>query len=82
MFLKGYKIRGFIPVDLPSNWISLHAWLSDKKIKFYYWTPQGEVDKIAEKMLEGKKGLSLLVFLFNPFDILVAPITLAYFFLW
>ena len=82
MFLKGYKIRGLFPVDLPSNWISLHAGLSDKKISSITERRKGEVDKIAEKMLEGKKVYPYWYFYSIPFDILVAPITLAYFFLW
>lgn len=31
--LKGYRIKGLRPLDLPSNWISLHPGLRGKSSK-------------------------------------------------
>jgi Pyruvate/2-oxoacid:ferredoxin oxidoreductase delta subunit len=80
LYLKGYKIRGLFPVDLPSNWISLHAGLSDKKVISIAERRKGEVDKLANKILEGKKAYAYWYFYSIPFDLIVAPITFAYFF--
>ena len=30
--MKGYKCRGFLPIDLPSNWISIHPGLTKNAI--------------------------------------------------
>lgn len=76
--LKGYHCIGFRPVDLPSNWISLHPGLRKKVIDSIFIRCEKIVRKFARKILSGKKVYRGLLSL--PVDILVSPISLAYFF--
>jgi ferredoxin len=79
MFFKGYKIRAMYPVDLPSNWISLHPGVQ-KKIAV---SMVGHCEKLtrnfAIKVLSGKR-VFLRSFVLLPLDILVAPIAFGYYF--
>lgn len=80
MLLKGYKIRSMYPVDLPSNWISLHPGLKPKVIDSMFDHYRALTRRYAEKILAGKR-VFLKSFMLLPLDILVAPISLAYYFI-
>jgi len=77
--LKGYKVKGYQPMDMPSNWISLHPGIRHKVVMSIDQRCKRISERFAEKILAGKyvfKGwLSL------PFDIAIAPIALAYYFI-
>jgi hypothetical protein len=62
LWLKGYKIRGLLPLDLPSNWISLHPGLREKVVNSIFEKRKKEINVFSEKIFSGKI-LSLLVFL-------------------
>lgn len=74
---KGYRITGYRPVDLPSNWISLHPGLSKKVVDSIYthWKPV--VTHFAEKILSGKKVYRGLYDL--PLDLMIAPVAIGYY---
>ncbi len=75
--LKGYKIVGFRPLDLPSNWISLHPGLRKKVVDSIFERCEKITYKFAEKILSGKKvyrGLYELLW-----DIALSPIALGYY---
>jgi ferredoxin len=77
--LKGYSIRAMFPVDLPSNWISLHPGLNERTVKYLHERNKERVTKFAGKVFSGEtvfKGMYDIVQ-----DILVAPISLAYYFI-
>jgi Pyruvate/2-oxoacid:ferredoxin oxidoreductase delta subunit len=77
LWLKGYRCIGFRPVDLPSNWISLHPGLREKVIESIFFRCESIVRKFTLKILSGKRvnrGLFSI-----PVDLLISPISLAYY---
>lgn len=75
--LKGYKLRGFRPLDMPSNWISIHPGLTESAVKFIAVKCRITLLKFTEKILKRKRVLSGLMWI--PIDIAVTPIGLAYY---
>lgn len=49
--LKGYSIRAMFPVDLPSNWISVHPGLNDRTVKFLHARNQGKSVSLCPKSI-------------------------------
>lgn len=79
MWLKGYKVKALYPVDLPSNWISLHPGLKPKVIDSMVDHYKKLVHGFGEKVFSGKRTYFRAFVLF-PLDILVAPVAVAYYF--
>ena len=79
MLLKGYKIKSMYPVDLPSNWISLHPGLRKKVIDSMVEHYEILTKRFASKILDGRK-VFLKSFILLPLDLLVAPIAFGYYF--
>jgi ferredoxin len=77
LWLKGYKCIGFRPVDLPSNWISLHPGLKKKVIESIFIRCERIVRKFADKIFRGEKVYRGLLSL--PVDLIISPIALAYY---
>lgn len=80
LFFKGYKIRAMYPVDLPSNWISLHPGVRRKVVDSMVEHYKKLTKRFAEKVLSGGK-VFLKSFILLPLDILVAPIAVLYYFI-
>jgi len=78
LFLKGHKAIGFRPLDMPSNWISLHPGLSKKAVAFIISECKLTLSKFTDKMIFKKKELSGLLWL--PIDIAGFPISIMYYF--
>lgn len=77
LFLKGYKIRGMYPVDLPSNWISIHPGLKQKVIQSIYQKRKQQVEIFSKSIIDNKpvfKGLKDIIQ-----DLLIAPISILYY---
>ena len=53
LWLKGYRCIGFRPVDLPSNWISLHPGIKKKVIDSIFIRCERIVRAFAVKILSG-----------------------------
>jgi Pyruvate/2-oxoacid:ferredoxin oxidoreductase delta subunit len=77
LWLKGYKCVGFRPVDLPSNWISLHPGIKKSVIESIYAKREPQVRKFANKILSGEKIYRGLYSI--PVDLLVSPIAAGYY---
>ena len=77
LWLKGYRCIGFRPVDLPSNWISLHPGIRENVIASIFERCEKIVRIFTRKILSGKKIYRGLLSL--PVDLLVSPIALAYY---
>jgi len=75
---KGLKTVGYQPMDLPSNWISVHPGLRQKVVKSIFKRCKTKTQKFAEKVISGKKVYKGLLSL--PIDLLVSPISLGYYF--
>lgn len=78
LWFKGYKTVGFQPMDLPSNWISIHPGLRKQVIESIFLRCEKITKRFADKILSGKKVYKGLISL--PFDILVSPISFLYYF--
>ncbi len=75
--LKGYKIVGYRPLDLPSNWISIHPGLSPKAIDAIFERCEKIIEKFTTQIVNGKKIYRGLYDL--PLDILIMPISVVYY---
>jgi ferredoxin len=79
LLLKGYQIIGLQPMDLPSNWISIHPGLRQRVVDSIFQRCERITKRFAEKILSGKKIYKGLISL--PVDLLISPISAAYYFL-
>ncbi|HRQ30328.1 MAG TPA: EFR1 family ferrodoxin [Saprospiraceae bacterium] len=77
LMLKGYTIRAFYPVDLPSNWISVHPGLNQRTIKFMHEKIKEKVRKFSLKILSGKTHFKALL---EIHDLILFPIAVMYYF--
>lgn len=78
LVFKGYRIKGILPLDMPSNWISLHPGVRKKVVDSITDRCERIVDKFADKLLWGKIAIHPIFWILLPLDILVSPITVAY----
>jgi Pyruvate/2-oxoacid:ferredoxin oxidoreductase delta subunit len=76
--LKGYRVVGYRPLDMPSNWISIHPGLRQKVINSIVNRCESITKKFTQKLLSGKKVHRGLYDL--PIDLLISPIALGYYF--
>lgn len=79
LLLKGFKIAGTTPMDMPSNWISIHPGLTNKAVSYIIEKCKIRANTFADKLLSGKKVFKGM-FLSLPFDLLIAPVSIGYFF--
>jgi ferredoxin len=77
--LRGYSILSMFPVDLPSNWISVHPGLNERTVKYLHERNQDKVYQFARKVLDG--GSDFRGFREIIQDALVAPISIGYYFM-
>lgn len=75
---KGYKCTGWQPLDMPSNWISLHPGLRTKSIVFIKKRCENTLESMTEKVISGKRIFNGLIWL--PIDILLIPVSIGYYF--
>jgi ferredoxin len=77
LWFKGYKIIGMQPVDLPSNWISLHPGLTEKASGEIITRCRKKVLNFAEKIFNDKKSFNALYDIVQ--DLLIAPVAVLYY---
>jgi len=77
LMVKGYKIRGMQPLDLPSNWISLHPGLKQKVVESLFERHERITKKFAERILTGGSKYKALLSL--PIDVLLFPVAFGYY---
>jgi ferredoxin len=75
--LKGYRIVAMRPIDLPSNWISLHPGLLPEVVRDLHRRCEVITRRSAARLLDGRRDLRALWDL--PQDLLLAPVALGYF---
>jgi Pyruvate/2-oxoacid:ferredoxin oxidoreductase delta subunit len=76
--IKGCTIIGWQPMDLPSNWISIHPGLRQKVVDSIFQRCEMITKRFAKKILSGRtvrKGLISL-----PIDLIISPISVGYYF--
>lgn len=79
LWIKGYTIRGMRPVDMPSNWISIHPGLNNQTVEYLHRVNKQRVTRLAEKIIDGNSDFKALREVVQ--DVLVAPVSLAYYFI-
>lgn len=77
LWIKGFRIVGMQPLDLPSNWLLLHPGLRKKVIDSIYTRCNSIVNNFATELLEGKRKYKALLSL--PIDIALLPIAFGYY---
>lgn len=77
LLLKGYTINAHYPVNLPSNWMSIHPSLNARTVQFLFDKYRAKVTAFAERALDGKKNFKGLIEIVQ--DAIIAPITLGYY---
>lgn len=75
--LKGYKIKAMFPVDMPSNWISVHPGLNKRTVEYLHERNKERVFKFANNTLEGGNDFRSLREIVQ--DVLISPISIGYF---
>lgn len=76
--LKGYRVRGLVSLNLPSNWISLHPGLTRHAVSVLVEHCKKKTHAYAAALLSGRRALQGLISL--PFDLAVSPIAAGYLF--
>lgn len=79
LLIKGYRIVGMRPIDLPSNWISLHPGLKEKVVISMHKRCKRIATSFIEKMISGKRNYRALYDL--PWDLAISPIAVGYYFI-
>lgn len=74
--VKGFKIVGLQPVDLPSNWISIHPAVREKGVNLIYKHVEPKVRRFATRILNGKKSYRAFYGIIP--DALISPIAILY----
>jgi len=77
MLFKGYRCIGMRPLDLPSNWISIHPGLKQKVVDSIFLRCKKIIQKFSDKIVGGKKVFRGLWDL--PWDIAISPIGIMYY---
>ena len=76
--VKGYKIVGMRPVDLPSNWISLHPGLRKKVVVSMVKRCRRNTERFAQKILTGRRDFRALFDILQ--DLAISPVAIGYYF--
>ncbi|MCD4795045.1 MAG: EFR1 family ferrodoxin [Bacteroidales bacterium] len=77
--LKAYNVVGYRPIDMPSNWISLHPGLRTSVVRSIDERCSRITKRFTEKILSGKNVLRGLISL--PVDIALIPVSTGYYFI-
>lgn len=79
LLIKGIRVVGMQPLDLPSNWLILHPGLRQKVINSIYQRCNKIVNRFANKLLDGGRKYKALWSL--PIDLAIAPVAVGYYFI-
>lgn len=79
LWTKGITVVGMRPVDLPSNWMSLHPSLSDHTVESMFEKRKTEVINFSHTIFQ--KGTDYRALLDIVQDVLLTPIAILYYFI-
>ena len=77
--IKGYKIVGGLPLDMPSNWLFIHPGLNNNAVNAISNRCEKITKNFTNKIIDGKKYFRKMLITL-PIDIALLPITFAYYF--
>lgn len=75
--IKGYKIVGMIPFDMPSNWLSIHPALRGKALDYIFDKNHLRVEKHVKRLCDKGTDFTALRELVQ--DLLISPIAFLYY---
>ncbi len=78
LLVKGYRLAGLLPLDMPSNWISIHPGMAPWVFNPIVERCNRIVKRFATRIAEGRRYLHPYVFIFLPLDLFLIPIGIAY----
>lgn len=78
LWWKGYRIRGLLPLDMPSNWISIHPGFTTRMVNKITGRCMKLCERFAERIINGQAYYRPIAFIFIPLDIFLIPISLGY----
>ena len=79
LLLKGFRLRGLFPVDLPSNWTSVHPGYNRSAIRALFERSRNMTSRFSDWILTGRFASRPNVLVMLPVDLLLAPVALLYF---
>jgi Pyruvate/2-oxoacid:ferredoxin oxidoreductase delta subunit len=77
LMAKGYRIAGMRPIDMPSNWLSLHPSLRPKAVVAISERCEAITRRFAKRLVSG--GTDFRALLDLPQDLLIAPVSVLYY---
>lgn len=77
--LKGFSVIGMVPIDLPSNWISVHPGLNNRTVEYLHKKNKEKVFRHAEKIISGENDYFALREIVQ--DVIISPVSFMYFFI-
>ena len=78
LLAKGYRIIGTLPLDTPSNWITVHPGLRPVIVSSIFEKRKKDIDRLWSRISTGRYHFPLKFFILLPLDILVIQISIAY----
>jgi NAD-dependent dihydropyrimidine dehydrogenase PreA subunit len=79
LLIKGFHIKSLFPLDMPSNWISVHPGFNQATVAAIVARCRVMVDDFCGKVFAGRTHFRANVFVMMPLDIALAPIAFMYF---
>jgi len=79
LLVKGFRIRSLFPLDMPSNWISVHPGFKPATVAAIAANCRAMTDDFCEKVFHGRMHFRPNVFVMMPIDIALAPVAFMYF---
>jgi Pyruvate/2-oxoacid:ferredoxin oxidoreductase delta subunit len=76
--LKGWRVRGVLALDMPSNWTACHAGLAPWKVADIIGKAQPKAEKFFGALLAGHLRFGLGSFIGLALGALLAPVSLGY----
>lgn len=78
LWLKGWHCKGLFPLDMPSNWISLHPGFTTKTVHAITNHCMKQTERFAAKILSGRSVYRPVTFILIPIDIILIPVAIGY----
>jgi NAD-dependent dihydropyrimidine dehydrogenase PreA subunit len=79
LLVKGFRIRSLLPLDMPSNWVSVHPGYNQATVAALVARCRAMVYDFCAKVFVGRRHFRANVFVMMPLDIALAPIAFMYF---
>lgn len=79
LLIKGFRIRGMLPLDMPSNWVSVHPGYHQSTIADIFRRSNEMTEKFCTKMLKRGVYFRPNVIIMLPIDLMLIPIAFMYF---